>query len=141
MDAMQEKFQIIATTPHADKHEWVDFASQRKVVRNEDTVERVPHYNMDKALPAPPSMQMSHLNRMPYGQFFDGDYDIKDEFGKVALAGSTDVTNAVSAEALSQGFTSMRMAPTTDQCTDEHRDDFYDDVGGFVERANYLDRL
>jgi hypothetical protein len=53
-----------------------------------------------------------------------------------------DVTNfELSAESLRHGFHKKSLLQTDDEYTREHNDAFYDDVGGFVERNNYLDRL
>ncbi len=38
------------------------------------------------------------------------------------------------------GYNKLAMSLTEDQWTREHNDAFYDDVGGFVERNNMLDR-
>ena len=57
------------------------------------------------------------------------------------LAGSTDVSSApVQPKALKDGFARLDMKGTDDLYTGEHTDLFYDDVGGFCERNNYLDR-
>ena len=53
-----------------------------------------------------------------------------------------DVTNfEVTADSLRKGFDKKALLQTDDEYTREHNDAFYDDVGGFVERNNYLDRL
>ena len=43
--------------------------------------------------------------------------------------------------AVRKGFDRKKLLQTDDQYTREHNDAFYDDVGGFVERNNVLDRL
>jgi hypothetical protein len=53
-----------------------------------------------------------------------------------------DLTNGeLSAHSLRVGFDKKALLQTDDEYTREHNDAFYDDVGGFVERNNYLDRL
>lgn len=53
-----------------------------------------------------------------------------------------DLTNSeLSAESLRKGFDKKKLLQTDDEYTREHNDAFYDDVGGFVERNNVLDRL
>jgi len=53
-----------------------------------------------------------------------------------------DLTNSeVSAMSLRKGFDKKALLQTDDAYTREHNDAFYDDVGGFVERNNYLDRM
>jgi len=53
-----------------------------------------------------------------------------------------DLTNfEVTADSLRKGFHKKTLLQTDDEYTREHNDAFYDDVGGFVERNNYLDRL
>jgi hypothetical protein len=53
-----------------------------------------------------------------------------------------DLTNSeVSPMSLRKGFDKKELLQTDDAYTREHNDAFYDDVGGFVERNNYLDRM
>ena len=53
-----------------------------------------------------------------------------------------DYTNhEVNRQSLREGFDKKALLQTDDEYTREHNDAFYDDVGGFVERNNYLDRL
>jgi hypothetical protein len=53
-----------------------------------------------------------------------------------------DLTNMeVNAYSLRKGFDKKELLQTDDAYTREHNDAFYDDVGGFVERNNYLDRM
>jgi hypothetical protein len=53
-----------------------------------------------------------------------------------------DLTNGeVNAVSLRTGFDKKALLQTDDEHTREHNDAFYDDVGGFVERNNYLDRM
>ena len=89
------------------------------------------------------------LNGLPPGM------DIEDqEFSDIRMMGINvsgnmangyaqgDVTNnEVHAISLRKGFDRKALLSTDDAYTREHNDAFYDDVGGFVERNNYLDRL
>jgi hypothetical protein len=53
-----------------------------------------------------------------------------------------DLTNnEVNAMSLRTGFDKKKLLQTDDEYTREHNDAFYDDVGGFVERNNYCDRM
>jgi len=52
-----------------------------------------------------------------------------------------DVSNReLHAMSLRKGFDRKKLLQTDDAYTREHNDAFYDDVGGFCERNNYLDR-
>jgi len=42
---------------------------------------------------------------------------------------------------LRKGFSKKKLLQTDDEYTREHNDPFYDDVGGFIERNNMLDRI
>jgi hypothetical protein len=46
----------------------------------------------------------------------------------------------VNRTSLIKGYDKKKLLQTDDVYTREHNDAFYDDVGGFVERNNYLDR-
>ena len=53
-----------------------------------------------------------------------------------------DLTNnELNKVSLRDGFHKKKLLQTDDEYTREHNDAFYDDVGGFVERNNYLDRM
>ncbi len=52
-----------------------------------------------------------------------------------------DVTRDLTPMSLRNGFDKKECCQTDDAYTREHNDAFYDDVGGFVERNNMLDRL
>jgi hypothetical protein len=53
-----------------------------------------------------------------------------------------DLTNhEINATSLRTGFDKKKLLQTDDEYTREHNDAFYDDVGGFVERNNYCDRM
>lgn len=73
--------------------------------------------------------------QMPVGEDAAGPAD---SFGRLAPAGSTDVHNTTGGAA--KGFQKYPLAAHDDSYTGEHTDAFYDDVGGFCERNNYLDR-
>jgi hypothetical protein len=59
---------------------------------------------------------------------------------RTVTAGTDDVTDNPSASDFSRGSVKLSLRPTDDMYTREHQDAFYDDVGGFVERNNYMDR-
>ena len=53
-----------------------------------------------------------------------------------------DLTNhEVNKLSLRNGFDKKDLLSTDDAYTREHNDAFYDDVGGFCERNNYMDRM
>jgi hypothetical protein len=52
-----------------------------------------------------------------------------------------DRTQDLTVKALRVGFDKKKLLQTDDAYTREHNDAFYDDVGGFVERNNMLDRM
>jgi len=53
-----------------------------------------------------------------------------------------DLSNMeLNADSLRKGFDKKKLLMTDDEYTREHNDPFYDDVGGFVERNNMLDRI
>jgi hypothetical protein len=53
-----------------------------------------------------------------------------------------DLSNhELNAMSLRLGFDKKKLLQTDDEYTREHNDAFYDDVGGFVERNNYCDRM
>jgi hypothetical protein len=52
-----------------------------------------------------------------------------------------DRTQDLNPTCLRKGFDKKKLLQTDDAYTREHNDAFYDDVGGFVERNNMLDRL
>ena len=59
---------------------------------------------------------------------------------RTITAGTDDVTDNPAGGDFSRGYVGMPMRPTDDMYTREHNDAFYDDVGGFCERNNMLDR-
>ena len=82
-------------------------------------------------------------NRLPPGSEI-ADQEVYSEHPQPTAGGlgsGTQVTEDVTRGSLKQGFDRKALSPTDDMYTREHNDAFYDDVGGFVERNNYLDRL
>jgi hypothetical protein len=59
----------------------------------------------------------------------------------MVMSGESDVSKDYSKAALGKGFTPRPMSATDDEYSNQHDDAFYDDLGGFVERNNMLDRL
>lgn len=113
----QEKFQISApknTNDNAtDKWASVDSA-QRKFPQN--------------TLQVPPTFIDAPVTKANGGM-------------SLVLGGSTDPTKSSEPEDLARGFDLHPMLMYDDQYTGEHQENFYEDVGGFCERSNYLDRL
>lgn len=118
---MQEKFQTTAPPGPDATNQWTSFKDQRVIAK------------------------CDYSNEMPPGYDALKEQGNRDSFRGITLAGKTDEQNqregSLNDNTLRNGFYRSAMSPTEDQYTDEHKDDFYDDVGGFVERANYLDRL
>jgi hypothetical protein len=95
------------------------------------------------------SMNSVMLNSLPPGMDIE-DQELVDVrqmgINTVGNMGSAlaqgDLTNMeVNAYSLRKGFDKKELLQTDDAYTREHNDAFYDDVGGFVERNNYLDRM
>jgi len=95
------------------------------------------------------SMNAVMLNSLPPGMDIE-DQEISDvrqmSINTVGNMGDAlaqgDLTNMeVNAYSLRKGFDKKELLQTDDAYTREHNDAFYDDVGGFVERNNYLDRM
>jgi hypothetical protein len=95
------------------------------------------------------SMNAVMLNSLPPGMDIE-DQEVSDvrqmsintagNMGDALAQG--DLTNMeVNAYSLRKGFDKKELLQTDDAYTREHNDAFYDDVGGFVERNNYLDRM
>lgn len=57
------------------------------------------------------------------------------------LGSGGDRTQDLNRTSLRKGFDKKALLSTDDEYYREHNDLFYDDVGGFVERGNLLDRL
>jgi hypothetical protein len=95
------------------------------------------------------SMNAVMLNSLPPGMDIE-DQELNDirQMG-INTAGNMgdalaqgDLTNMeINAYSLRKGFDKKELLQTDDAYTREHNDAFYDDVGGFVERNNYLDRM
>jgi hypothetical protein len=113
MPIIQEKFQISAPMNRNDNANegWV----------TPDSVQR--HFPQTQLQIPPTSIDAATQKNMP-----------------LVLAGSTDVTDNVNPSDLKRGFDIHPMLMTDDQYMGDHQDHFYGDVGGFVERNNYLDR-
>lgn len=121
---VQEKFQV--TLPDSpEDNRWASFESARQS-----------------------QSRVRARNQMPPGQNIEQDVaDIRrmgmNTSGNMPSADAQgDVTNReVNGRSLREGFDKKRLLQTDDEYTREHNDAFYDDVGGFVERNNYLDRI
>lgn len=113
---VQEKFQITAPPGPKEPKGWVDPASTRRSGKAPRT-QMPPGPNLaNQSPPADPAM--------PY-----------------SMAGQTDVSADTNQQALNEGYSKRAMQSTDDEYSRQHNDAFYDDVGGFVERNNMLDRL
>lgn len=83
---------------------------------------------------------VSKGNRLPPGEtIHQAVADIRTQDS--SMAGQTDLSEDTNSESLKCGYTKLEMSPTEDAYTREHNDAFYDDVGGYVERNNVLDRM
>lgn len=116
MGIVQEKYQKTFTQP-AEQHEWVSSASARRT----QGVGR-------------------KLNRLPPGTNIENQADSQQNDFPMSLAGDSDIS-ADASSGLEKGFTKRAMKATDDEYTNQHNDAFYDDLGGFVERNNMLDRI
>ena len=93
--------------------------------------------NALETLSLPPGMDME-----------DQEYTDQRRFNESVVGNNATGHNAgdltgheVTATSLRHGFAKKALLQTDDAYTREHNDAFYDDVGGFVERNNMLDRL
>lgn len=137
--SLQEKFQVSLPPEPKEENEWKPFASARTTgeagfshSNNRDATAEV----TAKTNFLPPGMEIDNQVRKRIAQM------------PVVLAGASDVSGKqVSPEAFGNGFVRHNLGGADDQYTGEHQDDFYlevkDEEGnvGFVERANYLDRM
>lgn len=82
------------------------------------------------------SHPQSNSNQMPIGYTPEAAHNMP-----LSVAGATDPSDGLYAGSLNAGFIKRPMSPMEDQPTQEYEAAFYDDEGGFVMRANYLDRL
>ncbi len=69
----------------------------------------------------------------------DGVAHPKNKFAQ-GFGGNLDASGDVEPSSLRKGYQKQPMKPDDDIYTGEHVDLFYLDVGGFLERNNYLDR-
>lgn len=137
MKIIQEKNQVTLPDP-GESHEWASWASNRHVNATMDTTERLNIPNMVKSAAAPPTMQMSHNNEMPSGYSICDQHGNNTSFRELRPAGASDVTDHVTAQTMRDGFFS---APLTQaEYSNDREGLFDDDIGGFADRNNYLDR-
>jgi hypothetical protein len=144
---MQEKFEVrypdVDSSNEEDVQGWVTDA-QSRAKKNMPGREGMPGGDYD-------SRYMNNtmfLASLPPGMDIE-DQEISDirKMG-INIAGNFpdkyaegDVTNKeVNPKSLRKGFDKKALLQTDDAYTREHHDAFYDDVGGFCERNNYLDR-
>lgn len=93
--------------------------------------------NAMETLSLPPGMDIEDQEYTDQRKF---NHSIAGNFPSGHNAG--DVTShELTATSLRKGFSEKPLLQTDDEYTREHNDPFYDDVGGFVERNNMLDRL
>lgn len=118
---IQEKFQVTLPQNRSDESSgWASEASARdkKGSSGGKVKNRMPPgTNVD-------NQALSDHNRLPF-----------------SMAGETDVSHDTNQGALEKGYTKKALLMTDDEYSRAHDDSFYDDVGGFVERNNMLDRL
>ena len=137
MKIIQEKNQVQLTDP-GESNEWADFRAQRHINSTPDTVESLNIPNMVKSAAAPPTMMMSHNNEMPSGYSITDQHGNNANFRMLAPAGSSDVTGHVNEQMMRDGFFSAPLSG--EQYSNDRDGHFDDDVGGVVNRNNYLDR-
>lgn len=133
-DIVQEKFQVnYPEVPEGNEGQWATDKSARtkKGLQTRAMDGRYESYNGDFYTSLPPGTDIR-------------DQEVYDD-SKLPLAGclgsGTQVTEDVTRESVVKGFDTKRLLQTDDEYTREHNDAFYDDVGGFVERNNMLDRM
>jgi hypothetical protein len=87
------------------------------------------------------SVDMCRFNKMPPGMGID-DQD-RTQINPMSLtpAGTTDASRDTNQTSMNDGFKVRDLNGHDDQNTGKGADLFYDEVGGFTERANYLDRM
>jgi hypothetical protein len=112
MGIVQDKFQMIAKRPPDEDSAWT-------------TPDKARRTRADTTLP----QRQSSMNRAG-----------PEDFASSPMAGDSDVSDNVNGKSLMEGFAKLPMKSYDDMASNEHVDPFYDDVGGFVERNNYLDR-
>lgn len=136
VDIVQEKFQVNAPqNPNDDgRGGWATDASARtrRNLQTRDRNQRFEPYHGDMLASLPPGTDIE-------GQEVSCAGDPIRPAG--ALMSGSQVTEDVTPQTLRAGFDKKRLLQTDDMYTREHNDAFYDDVGGFVERNNMLDRM
>ena len=135
--SLQEKFQITVPPKPEKDHEWRSFSDARSTgeagFRHSNNASADADVTM-KTNYTPPGMDVSNQARK------------RIENMPLVMAGASDVSGDVNAQAFANGFTRRHMNGTDDQYAGEHMDHFYgevvDEMGnvGFVERNNVCDR-
>lgn len=88
-------------------------------------------------LSLPPGMDIEDQEFTDQREF---NHSVNGNFPRGRHAG--DVSgHELDASALRKGFSKKKLLQTDDEYSREHNDAFYDDVGGFIERNNMLDRM
>lgn len=116
MSIIQEKYETIFPVVEGDPGPWATPESARRTERG------------FRALTLPPGENILDQEAPPSDDF------------PLVMSGESDVSHDYTPQAARTGFTKRPMSPVEDMETREHNDPFYDDVGGFVERNNMLDR-
>jgi len=144
---VQEKFQVNYPDKNSkaeDQHGWVKDKAAR-VKKMMPGREGLPGGDGDSRF----MNNSAFFNTLPPGMDIE-DQEVTDQHSfNNSIAGNFpighnagDVTSAeLSAVDVRRGFSKKKLLQTDDEYTREHNDAFYDDVGGFVERNNMLDRL
>jgi hypothetical protein len=149
---LQEKFQQTVEQEPPEDHEWAnmsygDSTPIRKIYKpNPET-----YYHVKSGAGADADIHDAQFNYMPPGMFIDNqEPPVTERAYKHVAAGSTDVSDQVDSKMMRKGFTLDPMSPVEDMFNNEHVEEFYgevkgdDDAGnqvtGFAERNNYLDR-
>jgi len=133
---MQEKFQVrYGPTKDDNGNEWVSDRSAR-VKKGLPGREGRPGGDWSSK----PMDNAVFYNSLPPGSDIT-DAEVSDiRRMRTIVGGTDDVTDNPAGGDFRKGFVPLQMKPTDDMYTREHNDAFYDDVGGFVERNNMLDR-
>lgn len=139
MPNLQEKFQISAPRRPAPDHNWASAESARNA-----GAPGMLHVNNTGVADAP----MVKFNTLPPGMEIDNQLRSRIRQMPLVMSGENDVSKDTNPESFKHGYTYRELGGADDQYTGEHQDDFYTEVKdpenghiGFVERANYLDRL
>lgn len=118
IEGLQEKFQVNQRLPPQEPDRW-----------RSDKAARVA-----KGFPG-------RSNRMPPGQDIEDQAQTDQRATPFVMGGESDASEDYNSGAMRTGFTQRPMSATEDEYSNQHNDAFYDDLGGFVERNNMLDRL